>query len=276
MLGATVNKHTSLCELFVRVSEGMWYKIANYHYLGINVPEIGLTADIIYELTNWGNITGKAECYIRPASDESINGNDIELYIKNSSGTYNHYAVQAKVLKKDKKYSGLKNGNTTTKPGYQWDKLIDYSKRVGCFPFFLLFNGNTNITIPYLYKYWFFDERQFGCSIVEPMVFQYFYGRKTKTPNYTQIHPHYAYPWSILTCSKGLPYINGSAINRYTHKPKTLSDIQNNLSGYERVGNLESRNSSIETDSSNQQNSNGSWNPIAKIIIDNSELDNER
>lgn len=270
MLVSPINKHTSLCELFVRVSESVWNKIANYHHLGINVPEIGLTADLIFELTNWGSLTGKAECYIQNAYNESINGNDVELYIKNTSGTYDHYALQAKVLKSDKKYKGLDTGyKTSTK--YQWDKLYDYAKSYGCMPLYLLYNGNTNIIIPYLHKYCFYDERQFGCSIVEPRVFEDFYNRKTKTPAYTQIHTKYAYPWAVLACSKRFPYLNGSTNHGNTHIPKTLLDIQNNLSGYERVGNLESRNSSLETDSSNQQNSNDSWNPIAKIIIDNTD-----
>ncbi|VXC15744.1 DUF6615 family protein [Maribacter litoralis] len=275
MLISTINKHTSLCELFVRVSELVWHKIANYHHLGINVPEIGLTADIIYELTNWGIITGKADCYIQNAYNEAKNGNDIELFIQNNSGTYDHYALQAKVLKSDKKYKGLDTGYKTSSK-YQWNKLYDYAKRKGCIPYYLLYNGNTNMTIPYLRMHYFFDERQFGCSIVEPRVFQYFYKRKTKTPKYSQIHPKYAYPWSILSCFKPIPFKKISALHGYTHRPKTLSEIQNNLQGYTKTGDMEDKNRSRGDETSNETNSNDSWNPIAKIIIDNTELNNER
>ncbi|MBW8243160.1 hypothetical protein K1F50_10140 [Muricauda oceani] len=275
MLVSTVNKHTSLCQLFIRISEAVWHKIAAYHNLGIEVPEIGLTADLIYELTNWGNITGKADCYIRKAFDESVNGNDVELYIKNNMGTYDHYALQAKVLKNDKKYKGLDTGYKTSSK-YQWDKLYDYAKSNGCLPFYLLYNGNTNITFPYLKKYWFFDERQFGCSIVEPRVFQYFYKRKTKTPTYTQITPKYAYPWTALTCSKSSRHKMASSSQQQNYRAKSIGEIKNSLSGYKKVDSLENENPSSETNLSNELYSYDTWNPIAKIIIDNTDSRDER
>ncbi|SMO97121.1 hypothetical protein SAMN06265171_1204 [Chryseobacterium rhizoplanae] len=87
------------------------------------------------------------EIYKLPWTVESVYGNDIDLFIQNGEGSYNWYALQAKVMSYNGAFKDLKyNRNEAFQ---QWDKLLRHESVYGSKTFYLLYSGNS-LRAPYV------------------------------------------------------------------------------------------------------------------------------
>ena len=184
------------CKLFEEISEEIWYKIINHHRVGVHAPEIGITNEIIEIIRNNVLAYPNIGVWANNGYNEIINGSDIDIFVETSIGNYVWYALQAKVLMLNGKYTSM----STLRDGeYQWDKLRRLVANSGCISKYLFYNGVDG------YKYTGydncqrqFDEEQFGCSLVELDDVERI--SLLSTPKFLDFHPDLAQPWRIITC----------------------------------------------------------------------------
>ena len=269
------------CKLFEDIAEDVWKRVNMAHDVGINLNECGLTKDILVDILHYNKLgVPNFDVYARPSYDEPTYGSDMDVFIEVRDGQYIWIALQAKLLKKNKRYDTLRDTSDGT---MQWDKLTRLEAVTGCKSYYLMYNGhatfqhtgNDACSRPFI-------ESQFGCSLVEPQDIKKVASLKDTrgrniNPLFKTIHPKLAQPWRVLVCcfhnldeltlySTG--EILGSNADRVLVKSEILSD-----------------DISIEDDSSagNQANSpdfsegtddrilNGSreanWNPDLRIVI---------
>jgi hypothetical protein len=81
------------------------------------------------------------EIYKMPWTVETIYGNDIDLFIQNNSGTFNWYALQAKVMAFNGAFKDLKYNRLAT--SQQWDKLLLHEATFGSKSYYLLYSGKS-------------------------------------------------------------------------------------------------------------------------------------
>ena len=191
------------CSLFKNIATEIWHKIIDAHDVGIDVPEIGITADIITNILQYNKYhRANFEIYARKSWKEQLYGSDIDLFVETNTGQYVWFALQAKVLTTDKNYKTFKDGyNTSNPPQYQWEKLTLMEGLTGCKSYYLLYNGVAN------YNYEGTDrcdnpfrEEQYGCSIVEPEEVRKAVMGSRNRPTFTSFHPYLAEPWRVLVC----------------------------------------------------------------------------
>ncbi len=157
------------CKLFEDLSEQVWDSICKAHNVKIDKKEEDITADLIIEILTFSkNNVSNFDVYAKPGYKGNVNGSDIDIYVETSKNQYRRFALQAKVLKKNNRYNTLRDGCSKTNPNYQWDKLKKLEKNNSCKGYFLLYNGKDN----YIYTGTdcigvSFNEKQFGCSLVE-------------------------------------------------------------------------------------------------------------
>ncbi len=148
--------------------------------------------------------------------DESANGDDLEIIIKRPNGTYLTFAVQSKILYHNlpvgkKGVINLTDGHYHKMQHYvgrkklnQIDLLLNYSKKNGCIPIYLLYNYVQRSTDVMEKCDVLFDERQYGCSIVSAHYLKKTYqkpdGNLPSTIKFSNLHPRPALPWFVLTC----------------------------------------------------------------------------
>lgn len=68
-------------------------------------------------------------------------GNDIDLFIQNNTGTFNWYALQAKVMSFNGAFKDLKHNKLAAIQ--QWDKLISHETNFGSKTYYLLYIGQS-------------------------------------------------------------------------------------------------------------------------------------
>ncbi|UFH31633.1 hypothetical protein LNP04_16935 [Chryseobacterium sp. C-71] len=109
----------------------------------LSFSEIGLTDLLILSLVEYSNASGdnSIEIYKLPWTVESVYGNDIDLFIQNDAGTYNWYALQAKVMAFNGAFKDLKFNRKEA--FQQWDKLLLHEKKFGSKTFYLLYCGES-------------------------------------------------------------------------------------------------------------------------------------
>ncbi len=217
------------CDLFIEIALRAWEELADRHDYLIGLDERGITDTIVYYIIKHHSSYPGRIIKVRKAVRESIEGNDIDLYIRVFGGGYARIALQAKVLfppavkplpksgikpnppLHSKYYEGIEKGRGTR--GYQWNMLKKW-ERSGLFKaYYLLYNGfsdaqmkacgiNTKVRF---YPY-------FGCSLVRPTVVERLTrsskgkvrGRYVRTaPAYEDFHSvknPAAKPWHSLVC----------------------------------------------------------------------------
>jgi len=196
------------CLLFQNIATEIWHKIINAHDVGVNTPEIGITADIITNILQYSKYHKENfEIYARNSWNEKLYGSDIDLFVETEAGKYIWFALQAKVLKTNKKYESLKDGyDVVNSPIYQWEKLTTLERITGCIPYYLFYNGVEDYRYEGLDKCGKpFRQEQFGCSIVKPIDVQRISMLRREngsfiTPTFTDFHPNLAQPWRTLVC----------------------------------------------------------------------------
>ena len=121
----------------------------------LKVSEIGLTNHLVFDITNfYASFPSKCEVYSLHAINEHIRGADIDLFIQNSSGSYQYYMIQAKVMD----YRGYYNDIAKWNPKSQFLKLIKGAKKENALPLYLLYNGSTKNSLN--------GEGKYGTSVV--------------------------------------------------------------------------------------------------------------
>lgn len=193
-------------QVFEDISTHIWKKIAYTHSLGHEAMEVGITADTIVTLLSERKkgVFGM-DVYSRKGQNESKTGSDIDIFLQVDASSYIWIALQAKVLKKNQRYTTLRDGYTERNPSYQWEKLSELQRATGCIPFYLLYNGVNR----FFYDGWDmtesrFREDQFGCSLVTIDVLKEFASNMNEgrenfiNPQFLDIHPRHAQPWRIL------------------------------------------------------------------------------
>ncbi|SDL36081.1 hypothetical protein SAMN04488034_103312 [Salinimicrobium catena] len=189
---------TNRCKLFESISEEIWNKVIYNHSTGINVSEIGITNDIIATIRYHHKKIPNFGVWSNPGYKEIDNGSDIDIFVETSSGNFIWYALQAKVLKLNKKYLGTAD---IKKNEYQWNKLQRLEVQAGCIGKYLFYNGIID------YSYFGsdscnrkFKESQFGCSLVDPEDVEKIAIKRN--PTFYDFHPHYSIPWREIVCCK--------------------------------------------------------------------------
>jgi hypothetical protein len=195
---------TDRCQLFEGISREVWNRIILAHDIKVDLPEIGITSDIIVEILQFSKYhLANFDVYAKTGWNENVYGADIEIFIETNVNEYIMFCLQAKVLKKNNRYDTLRDSSDGI---MQWDKLILLEAVSGCKSYYLLYNGrngyNRNLLDQCRNSY---TEEQLGCSLVEPNYIKTFATKKSSSgryinPTFEDIHPTYAQPWRILTC----------------------------------------------------------------------------
>lgn len=198
------------CFLFQNISRNVWNDLIYAHKVGMDESEVGFTKKIIIELKHFHRRCNSfgLDVYAKSGYKEEQYGSDMDLFIEVSPNQYVWYALQAKVLKLNKTYTTLRDGYSIRNPNYQWEKLTLLEGLTGCKSYYLLYNGVEDFDYNGLdICLRTFDERQFGCSLVEPNIIES-YALKTDarenyiSPSFYDFHPKHAQPWRVLVCCK--------------------------------------------------------------------------
>lgn len=139
------------CNQIRRFSKAVFNFLTEVFDSGLSFSELGLTDHLVLDIVRHSNLTGlqDVEIYKVGWNIESVYGNDLDLFIQNSSGLYDYYALQAKVLSSNGAYKDLKEKPIQVN-NQQWDKLLDHETTFGSKSYYLLYNGkydNTNFTL---------------------------------------------------------------------------------------------------------------------------------
>lgn len=134
------------CNEIRHFSSAVFHFLTEVFSYGISFSELGLTDHLILHIARTSRIAGlqDVEIYKVGWNIESVYGNDLDLFIQNSSGNFNWYALQAKVMSANGVYSDLKQKN---QPIQQWQKLQTHESLFGSKAFYLLYNGQFSQTI---------------------------------------------------------------------------------------------------------------------------------
>lgn len=186
------------CQLFEEIADKIWRRICRKHSLGLNDKEEGITNDIIADIVEYhrDNYLNNFDVYARAGYKESTTGSDIDLFVETEIDQYIWYPLQAKLLKKDRKYHSLFYAQ---KEKQQWELLTEL-ENFGAIPYYLFYNGFDNFSHRGRDKCSReYNERQLGCSIVRPLIVKNIYENK-RLPEFTDFHITHSQPWRVLVC----------------------------------------------------------------------------
>jgi len=212
------------CRLFKELASQVWSDVIMHHQSKVDPHEDGITNRLIAQIRRshlyWPNVS----IWANRGQKEDISGSDIDIFVETKENLFVWWALQAKVLKQNGRYSNLKKQSHGT---YQWEKLDRLSQVSGCIPKYLFYNGVRKFKsngIDGCHNS--FNENQFGCSLVDIDVVENFVlSGKNK---FTDYHPDHTEPWRIIVCC----YFNneGSEVKTYT-----INQVKNSLSHYESI-----------------------------------------
>ncbi len=211
--GINLLLNRTTCSWFQFFAQETWDRIGFVRTRrGLKIHETTITQNLLFEYQIakqlLSPLTRKGwDITMLEAVNESRNGNDIELFV-NVNGSLMFFALQAKIINHSGAFGrGIVNGNYRYIPHevggrHQIDLLIDYARRKGGLPLYLLYNYVRNT----------FDEKtlckvnfgieQYGCSIVSaPYIKSTFYdGTNWEIPTFNDLHPGIALPWFVIPC----------------------------------------------------------------------------
>lgn len=193
---------THRCHLFEQIATDVWNKIIHHHATGIEVPETGITNDIVslirshyYSPVNFG-------VWANNGKNEGDTGCDIEIYVETTSNSFALFALQAKVLARNGRYKQLRHTNDSGE--YQWELLERLKAKIRCHIRYLLYNGVKDYKHSGTDCAGAFNEDQYGCSLVHVSDIKRLALRKKGkhfiNPMFCDLHPALAAPWRQLTC----------------------------------------------------------------------------
>lgn len=181
----------SICEELKRLSIDTWKRIGFVRTRkGLKIYETTITQNLLFELKKFSELC-PTNVQIYEATNEKVNGNDIEIFLQVGSH-YIYLPTQAKILYKNSKYTAMDHGN-------QINDLILYSKRVGGFPLYLLYNYDNDRSLI-----------EYGCSLIPAnyLLKNFAFARTIKSgvkrwtiPSFKDLHPTIALPWHNFFCT---------------------------------------------------------------------------
>jgi hypothetical protein len=132
---------TKYCPRITDLSIGIWHYMSNVFRYKLKVAEIGMTNHLIFDITNfYSGFHSGCEVFCYHAKNEKQRGADIDLYIQNANGRYQHYMIQAKVMD----FRGYYNDIAKWNPNAQFLTLIKKAKKEKALALYLLYNGFTS------------------------------------------------------------------------------------------------------------------------------------
>lgn len=270
-------EETERCELFEQIAETVWNRIIRAHEVNVDLKEIGITADILVDIQHY-NKKGipNFDLYAKPSWEENYFGSDIDVFIETNPNKYRWFALQAKILKKNNRYTTLRDSSDEF---MQWEKLEILKKVSDCTPFYLLYNGKKDYSKNgYDYCDRTFLASQLGCSLVEPEDIEMFANKRNRldtryvNPTFEDIHPDYAEPWRILTCCYqetwgyklySIEQIISSDPNFKKLSFEVLEDDSNDIEANEKVNIDDNNNNNPITIACKE----AKWNPGIRIVV---------
>lgn len=265
------------CQLFKDIAERVWHRIDRKHKLGINDKEIAVTNDIIADILEYHQTTLKNfDVYARESYLENEYGSDIDVFIETYDNQYRWFALQAKLLKKNKRYDTFRDSSDGV---MQWDKLYYLETLTGCKAYYLLYNGNHTTSFNGKDKCQKdFNETQFGCSLVEPNIIEKLANKRNKrgyiSPKYSEIHPDLAKPWRILTCCelerRGFELYSSEEIKESISDLRLISSLKINEDVEEQNNDLTSDKNNFSDNPENPillASREAGWIPSIRIVI---------
>src|SRR5690554_3066452 len=132
---------TKYCLITHCLSQRIWNYMSDVFSYKLKVSEIGITNHLIFEITkNHTGFGSACEVYCYHAKNEKQRGADVDLFIQNTDGTYQHYMLQAKVMD----FRGYYNDISKWNPNAQFLTLIKKAKKEKALALYLLYNGLTS------------------------------------------------------------------------------------------------------------------------------------
>lgn len=255
------------CNNIRKFSTTVYHFLTDVFMYNLNFSELGLTDHLLHHIIRYSNLSRQQdiEIYKMPWTVESVYGNDIDLFIQNSSGTFNWYALQAKVMSPNGAFSDIK---IKPIPVQQWDKLLSHEAKFGSKTFYLLYCGqsrrppNTNPTRPDCIGVPSIEE--YGAAIVETNTIKSI--RTIKLTRYANLYFRDVFPDNIdslrklFCCAGNLPT---------TYKQFNREEIS--ADGYQKVYITDNNiKDDISEDNSQEGNLKEGFAPI-RIVITNRE-----
>ncbi|WP_203296530.1 hypothetical protein [Luteirhabdus pelagi] len=104
-----------------------------------------MTDHLVLNIARYRRVTGDntVDIFKLPWTIESVYGNDLDLFIEKSNGTFDWYSLQAKIMGTNGAFKDIKNptgGNLA-----QWNKLKVHERLFGSKTFYLLYCGNPQL-----------------------------------------------------------------------------------------------------------------------------------
>ena len=126
-----------ICDELKRLSIETWNRIGFARTRpGLKIYETTLTQNLLFSLRQFQEDCNIYSLQMYEATDERINGNDLELIVQTPSG-YVRIPTQAKLLYTNLKYVAINHNGTTR---YQVDDLISYASIIRGIPMYLFYN----------------------------------------------------------------------------------------------------------------------------------------
>ncbi len=202
------------CRLFEEIAGEVWTIVKRNHLTNIQPYETGITNNTILPLLRFSELSNpNIGVWANNAFREIEHGGDIDIFVETIPGHYIWWALQAKVLRLNNRYEGVRSQNERGE--YQWNRLERLALNSGCISRYLLYNGQNN------YNYNGLDqcnrpyaESQYGCSLVKLSDFENI--AILRDPEFKDFHPNPAQPWRIITCC--MNNIKGEKIKLYSAK----------------------------------------------------------
>jgi hypothetical protein len=147
---------TCYCSQVNWLSKNLWEYLSDVFRYQLPAAEIGITNHFIYDITEFYSGFGiLCEVYKLHAKHEKYRGADIDLFIQNPKGAYQHYMLQAKVMD----YKGYYNDIPKWSSSAQFVTLVKAAKKENALSLYLLYNGLTRKST--------LSNKNLGLSIIE-------------------------------------------------------------------------------------------------------------
>lgn len=132
----------SQCNNIRQFSSDVYHFLTDVFDCNLNFSELGMTDHFLHNIVRYSKLTNQQNVaiYKMPWTIESVYGNDIDLFIQNAAGTYNWYALQAKIMSPNGAFSDIKHKPV---PIQQWDKLLTHEAIFGSKTYYLLYSGKS-------------------------------------------------------------------------------------------------------------------------------------
>lgn len=265
------------CQLFENIAEKVWKRISSAHEVNVNLSEIGITADVMVDILQYNKSLANFDVFVRKADDESLYGNDIDLFVETNTNEYRWFALQAKILKTSGNYDKLRYSSGGI---LQWDKLLLLEGVSGCRSYYLLYNGDGTNSYNYNGNDKCdrnFSETQFGCSIVNTNDVINIASRtnargKFIKATFNDFHHNLAEPWRVLTCcyhdTVGIELYSIEKITESNINFRPISQTTDDIKTEE--DDFEEKDFNSEIDSDNpivRASKKANWKPKLRIVI---------